>query len=203
MDLNYPVPSGSNCTDLGDSCGFFDVTDGQAGTPYIGKYTQNGDQGNCYIVGYVYFTDVDGMTANGHRVDFVTMTDSSGTRDSISVYLSLYYATDHLEFIYYYWNGSSYDYMDLGDTSPSDSTWYPFRLTYEAGSKAQIEVDWNDDGDFGDANESETDESDIGSRECEIAWFGIIYRTSSNADADLVIDNIKIDDDTMPGLCSR
>ena len=62
--------------------------------------------------------------------------------------------------------------------------------------------DFNNDGDFDDANETAFSTVDVDTRNVGILWLG--FQTNANdTTGTMEVTQVKVDDDTAPGLCTR
>jgi len=164
-----------------------------ATTLYLGNY-----RSAIYMVGYWYFS-ATGLSGDGSSRMFMFSEGTSGSTPQLYITLQrtsdVYYVkTDH-------YNGSTLD-QNTSVASVSAGNWYPFRITLLSESRVKVEFDFNNDGDFADANEVIVDDTtNIGNRQPRYILFG----NESNETPSFTYEfwNIKIDDDTLPGLCSR
>lgn len=181
------------------------VNEDAAHSPALGTCTDEGSQAlsitvdpgqvneTCYNIGsaknavYVkFYVTYQRAAVAGNKVEHLALQNSSGTHKA-----KLYFLRSGTD---YQWR-LNYDAGAWGDddsttTTFADNTWYKVELTLSGTS---ISVDINDSTEMSVADYDGTD--------IQYICFGD-NDGDSDEDETFQVDNVKVDDDTMPGDCS-
>ncbi len=195
LDHANATSAGIGCTGQGSS----DLKAISAGNNCYVSLNSGSEKTNVFFLGYFYLVSAPQISGN---YSYVMLNLTAG--GSYVFGLIIYNNLGNLRFMTWHVNlaGAGIN-TEITSDNVSLGTWYPLAFEWHTGNHFRFYVDWNNDGDFVDANETAIDTVDI-SNTLAVQTYHFGARVDFGTESITAEwEGMKIDDDTMPNLCGR
>jgi len=183
------------CTDEGSKALQidWDADTSTGGALYTKSYDWGAGNDAAYVKFYVLFVDWPALDADEEYCEFFSLYHTDDTRLIMRVTYEDTPDPDEVYIDIRYYNGAAYASL-YGNIPLSTGVWYKIELT-AISSTQTITLDIDD-------VQEVTDSGNMHDVDFDEIWFGDPSAVAACSNMTIQIDNVKVDDDTIPGDCS-